>query len=200
MNYAVFKTENSTIHLIHSCPDEAEKLLKKYGNHPGFTGFFTGKSIKYKLQQALKIELSEQLNLSRLLSYLPDGKPVLADGRYISISHTGFNVGIALSEKTPVGLDIQIPGNKVMRILDKFASDQEKKSIDSLEKAVFLWTAKEAVYKAAGIRGLSFKSIRIMFENGLPATATVFRENLKTRYVLTSKNTGGLAMVLAEKS
>jgi phosphopantetheinyl transferase (holo-ACP synthase) len=199
MKSFVFKTGQTTVHLIHPEPPEAEKWMNKYGKNPLYASFFTGKSPKYKLQQAVKLELLEQLGLTSLLKYQPDGKPLLKDGRHISISHSGYQVAVALSETIPIGLDIQLPVDKVMRLTDKFATEQEKRTTDNPEKAVFLWAAKEAVYKAAGYQGLPFKQIHIERQDGLPVFAGFRWKQREHFFRLTSKKINGLIMVLAEK-
>ncbi|MEP7196982.1 MAG: 4'-phosphopantetheinyl transferase superfamily protein [Saprospiraceae bacterium] len=91
--------------------------------------------------------------------------------RFLSISHSGLYSAFVFGPKE-VGVDIQIYENKILRILEKFLSKTELEWIhqftDSEQKiknSTLLWTAKEAIYKAHGKRGIQFnKQILLSFE------------------------------------
>ncbi len=94
------------------------------------------------------------------VTYLPDGRPVLADGsRYISISHTDGYVTVALHREHFVGVDVELIRTKIQNLYRRFLGSDE---IDNLDKncetvAMLLhWSAKESLYKIVGNRGGSY--------------------------------------------
>ncbi len=112
----------------------------------------------HQKQFLVKQILLQRYDLSDKIDYLDSGKPVCSDGRFISISHSGDYVVVAVSSE-PVGIDIERKNPKLHRIASRFvhAKDVSPKDADSLAQLQYLWTAKESIYKLAGVAGLSFK-------------------------------------------
>lgn len=94
------------------------------------------------------------------LTYDEFGKPHLKDGNFISITHSFHFSAIIISEKTPVGIDIEKQRDKIVRIARKFTPIQEYKTIanhDALvSKLTIVWGAKESLYKIYGKKKLLF--------------------------------------------
>lgn len=92
-----------------------------------------------------------------ILSHTQEGAPfIIGKEHHISITHSQGIVALAVSRNTPIGIDIEINSNKILKVRDKFLNEEEKAFIspnDILgnQKA---WSAKEAVYKVASIAGL----------------------------------------------
>lgn len=87
----------------------------------------------------------------RDLSY--DGeRPVLPQG-YLSLSHGGNWAVAAYNPLLPVGIDVEAPRAQLERVIARVASEREVAKLDHAT----VWGAKEAVYKAAGIKGLDWK-------------------------------------------
>ena len=88
------------------------------------------------------------------------GAPYIKGEGYISISHTLNTVGIAVSEKFKLGLDIEVIRPKILNIKHKFLSVDELKFIDSesVSELTKVWTAKEALYKVSGRKGINFRT------------------------------------------
>lgn len=94
-------------------------------------------------------------------------KPYLPDEQYhFSISHCGDYAAAIVSTKQRVGIDIEIPTEKILRIQDKFLAEEEKgllKTIDPTSEIgnpkfpTLLWSAKEAVFKWYGDGGVDFR-------------------------------------------
>jgi 4'-phosphopantetheinyl transferase len=92
------------------------------------------------------------------------GKPELAGawtGRQVNLSHSGGLVLVAVSERRPVGVDIQHspPRLDPARFAARFYPAPEARSVasagepaDRADQFVRLWTRKEACVKAAGGR------------------------------------------------
>jgi len=87
------------------------------------------------------------------------GKPHLNQLSYhISIAHCfPFAVG-ALHKEYPVGIDIEQPRDKLLRIRDRFLSDQEVKVVGTdIGLLCKFWTGKEVLYKIYGRKKLVFR-------------------------------------------
>jgi len=93
------------------------------------------------------------------LNYDSNGKPSLADGKYISITHSFEFSAIIISTKN-VGIDIEKQRKKITRIADKFIGsefDYLDKDTNYIENLSIVWGAKESLYKMCNSRSLSFK-------------------------------------------
>lgn len=87
----------------------------------------------------------------------PEGKPYFEDNRvHFSISHSFPFVAVAIDEK-PVGIDVQVFQEKIMRLQQKFLSAEEQLIFDnSIETITLAWAAKEAAFKWFGEGSVDF--------------------------------------------
>ena len=104
---------------------------------------------------AARLALAEALRGTSLgirdLSY--DGeRPMLPRG-YLSLSHGGDWAVAAYHPLLPVGIDVEAPRAQLKQVIARVASAREVAELDHAT----VWGAKEAVYKAAGIKGLDWK-------------------------------------------
>ena len=90
-------------------------------------------------------------------------RPYLPNEEYhFSISHCGDYAAAIVSRSSRVGIDIEIPSQRIFRIKDKFLNEQEKNrwSVDGTQPDVvamtLLWSCKEAVFKWHGNGGVDF--------------------------------------------
>ena len=96
------------------------------------------------------------------LEYDAFGKPHLVDGRYISITHSHHFSAIIVSNE-PVGIDIEMQRNIILKIAHKFVNDQELNRLQKTDLAEYIkkltvkWGAKEAIFKIKNEKGISFK-------------------------------------------
>ena len=107
-------------------------------------------------------------------------KPYLPNEQYhFSISHCGNYAAAIVSSDNRVGIDIEIPSEKVERIAHKFIHENEQQWINKFSVSGFqfpinsqtakqlqtgnyklqtlLWSSKEAIFKWYSIGGLDFK-------------------------------------------
>ncbi|MDG1039811.1 MAG: 4'-phosphopantetheinyl transferase superfamily protein [Polaribacter sp.] len=93
------------------------------------------------------------------LIYDAFGKPHLKSGKFISITHSFTFSGIIISE-VPVGIDIEMQRDKILKIAHKFTPFQEYKTIANhdalISKLTIVWGAKESLYKIYGKKKLRF--------------------------------------------
>ena len=92
-------------------------------------------------------------------------KPFLTDEQYhFSISHCGDFAAAIVSKDKRVGIDIEIPTEKISRIMYKFLSAKEHELFhliqpdkDRIPFSTLLWSAKESVFKWYGNGGIDFR-------------------------------------------
>ena len=93
------------------------------------------------------------------ITYDIDGKPLLNSEFIISISHSHEIAAIVVSNKNIIGLDVQLKESKILNIQNKFLNEFEKINIGhdpSIDILTMIWTSKESIYKAIGLKGISF--------------------------------------------
>lgn len=97
---------------------------------------------------------------SHLIQIADTKKPFLKNEIYhFSISHCGDYAAAIVSATNRVGIDIEIPVEKIARIRHKFLSDEEQETINPLSvvELTQIWSAKEAVFKWYGLGKVDFK-------------------------------------------
>ena len=160
------------------CIDESEKELI---NKLSLSVYFQQKFQKIKSTHQRKQFLAVHMILKSMqidqnsLSYNQNGKPILNNGQYISISHSHDYCGVATGE-SKLGLDIEKLRPKIFNISSKFISNSEALLIKNLniENLTKVWTIKESVFKAFGHADLNFKeNITIIKKDNEFLNATV---------------------------
>jgi len=92
-------------------------------------------------------------------------KPFLENEAYhFSISHCGDYAAAIVSKDSRVGIDIEIPTEKISKIMYKFLSAKEHELFHLIEPdkdripfSTLLWSAKESVFKWHGNGGVDFR-------------------------------------------
>ena len=101
------------------------------------------------------------------IRYDESGKPSINSDLNISISHSNRMAAIVFSGYSRAGIDIELKESKILKIKDKFLNESEKLKNEfqsDLDYLTMIWTAKESIYKALGIKGVSF-SDNIIIKN-----------------------------------
>lgn len=109
-------------------------------------------------------------------------KPFLANEAFhFSISHCGDYAAVIVSTEKRVGVDIEIPTKKVLRIVHKFLHEEEQGLLHAMNGTddtvckTLLWSAKEAMFKWWGFGNVDFSEmLRVQFtaideEGSLPS-------------------------------
>ena len=107
-------------------------------------------------------------------------KPFLPDEQYhFSISHCGDFAAAIVSKDNRVGIDIEIPTEKISRIMYKFLSAKEHELFhliqpdkDRIPFSTLLWSAKESVFKWYGSGGVDFRK-EIQLKKQQESTETI---------------------------
>jgi len=148
----VWKMTESRDELLTQFPEtlrnEADRYLEKIRSER--------RSIEWL---STRVMLFQLLGENQMIFNRQDGSPYLEDEKwFISISHTRDYAAMLLSDKTPVGIDIETHTERVARIADKFIA--EKEYIDPKQKTVHQllhWSAKESLFKLIGLQGIDFR-------------------------------------------
>lgn len=88
------------------------------------------------------------------------GKPWLIDSprTEISLTHSFPYVAAVLDPSKPVGIDLEQPKEKLIRVAHKFLSEEELEFLKgNVQKLCVAWCAKEALYKLYSKKQLLFK-------------------------------------------
>lgn len=87
------------------------------------------------------------------------GKPFLVDLEMpMSLTHTAKYVAVIIHASKKVGIDLEKPSPKMWRIKERLFSESEVELIgENLETMSIFWSAKEALYKIYGKRGMDFR-------------------------------------------
>lgn len=93
------------------------------------------------------------------INYRKNGQPYLVgQDENISISHSKDILSIIISNSPDIGIDIQLPSEKIKKIAKRvFNQDELDWAKNEIEKLTYLWCIKEAVFKASSIKGLDFR-------------------------------------------
>lgn len=131
--------------------------------------------------------LRNQLNINSPILYHPSGKPYFSSiEQALSISHSKDYIALACAAY-PIGIDIEQKDRDATKIINKFASEDEKVLCPNNPQVwhLQLWCAKEAIFKLVGIEQLSFKNeISILTR----------REEQETTYLSAKVHTKGSAL------
>lgn len=94
------------------------------------------------------------------IHYDAHGAPYIEQEGFISISHCGNTVALALNPDYKIGLDLEMERSNILTLSSKFLSEREKIAFDVNDPKVVtkIWSAKEALYKLAGRKRIHFKT------------------------------------------
>ncbi len=90
------------------------------------------------------------------LAHADSGAPyIIGVAEHVSVSH-GAGLAVLAVSDSAVGVDIEAPRSQLERVAGKFM-----RADDECESLLHAWTAKEAVYKAAGCEGITVHDISV---------------------------------------
>lgn len=107
------------------------------------------------------------------------GKPSLRGHNYeVSLTHSFPYVASIIDLKSPVGIDLEQPRDKILRIAHKFLSEKELNFCqNNIIRLNMAWCVKEALYKIYGKKGLIFNE-HMTLEPYTSAPDTVITGNI----------------------
>lgn len=119
---------------------------------------------------ATRLLLRELLGSGAAVVYDACGKPSLAGGGNVSISHTRGYAAVALCGNNPVGLDIELCNRVVGAAKERFLRAGELDVYPPEQRnaaALLRWTASEALFKLVGDLGGNYRD-NILLEHKAP--------------------------------
>ncbi len=158
MNFEIIKYKDAKICILDSSAeiddflnyfesDKYAKEVEKMSSQKKRREFI---SVRYALKMCLNGEEKEVL-------YTSKGKPFLADcKKKISISHTKNRVAVIVNNEKSVGIDIEKPTKKLLKVAERFLSDKELERYQNMSKKdgfnflKIIWSAKESIFKIVG--------------------------------------------------
>jgi 4'-phosphopantetheinyl transferase len=138
------------------------------------------------------------------LCYTRQNKPFLNNRtEHISISHSHNKLVVILNTLQPTGIDIELIRDKVTNIQYKFLNENEiTMAHNDATLLITLWAAKEAMYKAYGLKELDFKQHLFVNElNGGFIIGKMQKDGLVKNFTLVHQRVEDYMMVyvLSEK-
>jgi len=122
----------------------------------------SGLNVKREIEKKGTLYLLQNLLKGKVfnLCYTEQNKPYLKDSdTHLSISHSHSRLAIILNTRQSTGVDIELLRDKIQNVKHKYLSAQELSFAgnDAVLLTV-LWAAKEAIYKAYGLKEIDFAS------------------------------------------
>lgn len=105
----------------------------------------------------------EAFGADAVMEHMDDGRPyvVSCPEKYVSVSHCTDECVLAVSD-SPVGVDVETFRQQLAGIAIKFLTPAEAAhGPHDMDALMRYWTAKEAVFKCAGIKGLVISEIEV---------------------------------------
>lgn len=131
------------------------------------------------------------------------GKPFLAGSTAaISITNTASYVAAVLHPTAPVGIDMELVTDKLIRASQKFLSGEELRHAGTnLQLLAAYWCAKEAMFKLNGRATVSFRSaihIQPFAETDTSLSATLYDQNIILRNEVRIYKIDGHCLAIAD--
>lgn len=118
------------------------------------------KRLQHLAGRLLLIELYPDFPLE-LIQIADTRKPFLPDEPFhFSISHCGDYAAAIVSRDHRVGVDIELPAEKIRRLAAKFTGAEEEQFLipdQFIQRATLIWSVKETVFKWYGNGGVDFR-------------------------------------------
>jgi len=147
--------ETLSYHAMESCPDDLISRQKR---------------LEYLAGRALMKSMVETIGMSYTgMRKDTAGKPFLKNSTHqVSLSHSFPYAAAQIHRDISVGIDVEQPKDKLLRIASRVLSKSEQQNAghDPTKHCIY-WCAKEAMYKIYGKRGLHFNSQLLIEPFGL---------------------------------
>lgn len=168
MIHSTLHTKGASL-LIWEITETEADLITMLSNFDAYEPEFKQlKSNKRKFEfLAARIALNKLASCQILVCYSPEGKPLCVDNNLkISISHSGSWVAVMTHPTNEVGLDIEVPTDRFLKLYQRFLNETEQNVLfdaNDLRKVQLAWSAKEALYKIIGNKAVNFdKQLEVM--------------------------------------
>ncbi|MFT3753926.1 MAG: 4'-phosphopantetheinyl transferase superfamily protein [Paludibacter sp.] len=162
--------------------DELKLLLENWDENE----FEQIASAKRRLEYlGIRVALKELLGEEVRICYTEEGKPYLLNKKHqISVSHSGRWVAVMIHPERSVGVDIEVPTDKIRKVSTRFLSGTEQKELsggEDVKQLQIAWSAKEALYKIIGKEAVDFASQLRIFPFETNGTGEILAEHIPTK-------------------
>jgi phosphopantetheinyl transferase len=153
-------TLNETRVMVFNLPESIDELYQQldFLNVEEFSKLVSNKRKREYL--GVRVALKQLLGIEKQIVYDYEGKPALLDGSYhISVSHSASWVAVIVHPNRTVGIDIEVPTEKMKMLYKRFLNETEQKELsngENLTQLMLAWSGKEALYKIIGIEAVDF--------------------------------------------
>jgi phosphopantetheinyl transferase len=111
---------------------------------------------------AIRSILKEISVYDQNLKYNELGRPILIDDKNLSITHSGNYAALIISDHK-VGIDIEVVGDKILKITDKFLETELiYPQVLNKKTALIYWNIKESIFKSVENSGIDFRKNMIV--------------------------------------
>jgi 4'-phosphopantetheinyl transferase len=147
---------------IWKIEESPEELAAKLSNKTLADRHFQSISNNVRKQEFLcvRILIKSLCGEEKTITYNKEGKPSITDNSFhISISHTKGFVAILLHPTQTVGIDVELRGERILKLKEKFMHSTELKTIDKDQASLHIllhWSAKETLFKILPESEISF--------------------------------------------
>jgi phosphopantetheinyl transferase len=151
---------NETNALVYNVSESIDELYQQL-NFVDVEEFSKLVSDKRKREYlGVRVALKQLLGIEKQIVYNEEGKPTLFDGSYhISVSHSANWIAVIAHPTRTVGIDIEVPTEKMKKLFKRFLNETEQKELsncENLTQLMLAWSGKEALYKIIGIEAVDF--------------------------------------------
>ncbi len=158
------KKENNFSIVVWKSIEPLDVLLQNAALNPNETLVWNSYKSESRKREWLTVRIALKIIIpganGSSIYYDLNGKPQLKEGGFISISHSHEYIAILKSDNPEIGIDIEIINDRIIKLSEKFLSEDEKLNINTenrIEKLQVLWGAKEVLYKIHSLGGIDFK-------------------------------------------
>lgn len=159
MNMVRLNNEEAVI-LIAEIGESVELLMQNMSNMTKYENELTLLTHPKRQKEFLTIRvmLNKLIGDQFKLMYDETGKPFVANGAFkVSISHSKNHAALIIHPEKEVGIDIEIPSDRVLKVSKRFLNKEEHDFIgDNSTAMMIVWSAKEALYKIIGKEAVDF--------------------------------------------
>lgn len=152
--------------LVADMTEAVDVLIGELENFPTYASEYARISTDKRRREFIcaRILVNQILERPVRIKYDEAGKPFIENhAGHISISHSGPYLALIYHPIQAVGVDIESPTGRVLKVSSRFLHAAELADFSNdLLKIQLAWSAKEALYKIVGARAVDFsESMRL---------------------------------------
>lgn len=143
----------------------AVRMLLQHIGYSDFDLYYDDFGKPYLKTEDERRKMEDGLNKTKKSSILGNNH-LVANTRYISISHSFDFSCICISKNKCIGIDVEIVKPKISIIAPRFMDVKHLEGLtneDKIKKATVIWGVKESIFKIKNEKGISFPNH--IFEN-----------------------------------